>query len=309
MTDLTIAIPTYNNPEKVNRFLDSLSEIHIFSHFDVEVLILDNSDNHATKKIVTDFENSKYIRYIKNKENIGPSANTLLCFKKSSGRYLHVMSDKAMLNKTYISTFGDILLRDIKLAYLNYEGIPNNLNITKPVSSVDLDFGSALSTISYGLTHVSSLIIEKNLYTNKFSTHLDLSTSRLPQTHIFIPLLKENDGLTLFKGPRYFIGPNYQVDYSMIEVFYLDFHSIVNPFMNYMLPSQKLKFYFNLSFWILKNLRTIQDIGEYRFFDFIKDKKILFFFYPALFILNLFNDLFLLLKRNLKTNKDIPREY
>ena len=91
---LTIAIPTYNRPQKTERALRAIAQ-----QYDdrVEILICDDSTDEDTAKVVKRLQNEIPINYVKNQENLGYDRNFLQCFRKASGKYVLLMGDDDLL--------------------------------------------------------------------------------------------------------------------------------------------------------------------------------------------------------------------
>ena len=89
---LTIGIPTYNRPDKLEKCLNSV--LKQATH-DIEILVSDNSDSNDSKELVSRL-NTKFnykIKYIKNEFNIGLDRNFYNLVKCASGKYLQWLSD------------------------------------------------------------------------------------------------------------------------------------------------------------------------------------------------------------------------
>jgi len=89
---LTVAVPTYNRPEKLKKLHDSFLE-KVASTYQgiVEVIVCDNSDDllAATNKNTL----CSAISYNKNKENLGFSGNMVSCMNHASSEWVWIISD------------------------------------------------------------------------------------------------------------------------------------------------------------------------------------------------------------------------
>ena len=79
---LSIAIPTYNQPIEIEKTIKSL--IKQIDENDIEVLVLDDSDNVKTEKILKKYENIKYYRGKK----VHVDYAELWLMKKAIGKYV-----------------------------------------------------------------------------------------------------------------------------------------------------------------------------------------------------------------------------
>lgn len=92
---LTIAIPTYNGKGTIGRMLDLLIPQ---LEEGVELLISDNCSDKESTEIINNYINKyKYIKYLRNKVNIGADANFLQCLRSASGKYTFLLSDDDVL--------------------------------------------------------------------------------------------------------------------------------------------------------------------------------------------------------------------
>ena len=69
---LTIAIPTYNRKDLLERCLNSIIPQ---MDKDIEIFISDNASSDGTEEMVREKFNYPFIRYRKNEENIGSDRN------------------------------------------------------------------------------------------------------------------------------------------------------------------------------------------------------------------------------------------
>ncbi len=96
---LTIAIPTYNRAKFLIECLDSVLPQVISNEDKIEFIISDNASTDNTEEIIKEYQNKyPFIKYFKNKSNLGFDGNFMKCFERSTGKYLHMMSsDDIML--------------------------------------------------------------------------------------------------------------------------------------------------------------------------------------------------------------------
>lgn len=90
---VSILIPTYNRPHYFEQALVSAMRQ---TYGNIEIVVSDNSDNNLTEKIVRRYQagpRGSVIRYIRNKENIGPIENQQQCLKLATGEYINYLMD------------------------------------------------------------------------------------------------------------------------------------------------------------------------------------------------------------------------
>jgi hypothetical protein len=93
---LTIGIPTRNRPEKLNSLLYNLYLI-ISNRDDIEVYIIDNSDNYQTSKMISDEIRYKEFKYFRNPQNKGLQYSVYRLIDLSSCKYTWILSDDEMV--------------------------------------------------------------------------------------------------------------------------------------------------------------------------------------------------------------------
>ena len=94
---LTIAIPTYKRAECLRELLSSLAD-QLKNEPRVELIISDNASPDETPAVVQEFvADGLHVRYIRNRQNIGPDANFLQCFEQACGKYVWLFSDDDMI--------------------------------------------------------------------------------------------------------------------------------------------------------------------------------------------------------------------
>ena len=96
MKTLTIGIPTRNRPEKLNSLLYNLYLI-ISNRDDIEVYIIDNSDNYQTSKMISDEIRYKEFKYFRNPQNKGLQYSVYRLIDLSSCKYTWILSDDEMV--------------------------------------------------------------------------------------------------------------------------------------------------------------------------------------------------------------------
>lgn len=90
---LTIAIPTFNRAQYLERLLSSLKE-QILPEWPIELLVSDNASPDATHEVVNRFQSAGLqIRYLRNESNLGPDLNILQCYERAAGKYVWIIGD------------------------------------------------------------------------------------------------------------------------------------------------------------------------------------------------------------------------
>lgn len=90
---LTIAIPTYNRAQYLERLLTVLAN-QILSESQIELIVSDNASSDETPNVVDHFKlRGLPIYYLRNQSNLGPDRNILQCYEQASGKYVWILGD------------------------------------------------------------------------------------------------------------------------------------------------------------------------------------------------------------------------
>lgn len=116
---VSICIPTYNNPEEVQRLLASIA-LQTFQ--DVEVIITDDSTNYEIEKMAMSIERGEHetlsslsnnLRYIHNEKPLGHIFNWNRALELAKGEYIKIMfSDDWFTDKDSLEKMTGLLDRD-----------------------------------------------------------------------------------------------------------------------------------------------------------------------------------------------------
>ena len=112
---LTIAIPTYNRAsslrENIPYLLDEINGT-VKTPNSIEVIISDNASSDGTELLCTEFVKSQhYIRYYRNKTNLGPDRNFMNCVNLATGKYLILLGDDDKFTSGAIGTILDLIYK------------------------------------------------------------------------------------------------------------------------------------------------------------------------------------------------------
>jgi len=124
---LTIAIPTYNRSDKLNKHLVNINTIlfnYERSNF-IELLISDNCSTDETYEICKkhDAIDKNYtFTYLKNESNVGSERNFIEAILKSSGKYVWLMGDDDTICDNSIEYIVNILENNYEVGFffINY---------------------------------------------------------------------------------------------------------------------------------------------------------------------------------------------
>ena len=155
MTILTIAHGTYNNFDKFKKtFISIIKNLNKFP--EVELLIIDDSDNDITFKFIKNYKN-KQIRYFKEqKKSIDHAYIELI--KKSKGKYVWWFGDDILFENSIARVLG-IIDQKPDFAWLNSIGNEKTKNIG---ANAQFNGGEVIENIGDLLTNLSSIIWKKS---------------------------------------------------------------------------------------------------------------------------------------------------
>ena len=241
---LTIAIPTYNRAEVLNKCLTSIfSQIKGLEKF-IDVLISDNNSDDNTSEVVNSFINNGHdLVYNKNNSNIGMDMNFKYCFNSSKSKYIWILGDDDFLLNGSLSDIITILQENsFGILFLETRKIDNdNLEIHTNSSRL-------LSKISYYITFISSVIVNTdNIYKVNFEKYYG---SYLNYLQVYL------DGLFLnsINGKYNKITMNISNDlgttggYNVFRVFVKNYLNILKDYRKY----------FSLYFYELEKFRLLK---------------------------------------------------
>ena len=91
MYKLSICIPTYNRDKIIEKTLTILIEgIEKDINSSIEIIICDNASTDKTSDIIKAFtEKYTFVKYYRNKVNLGFDGNVVECIKNSNGEYIN----------------------------------------------------------------------------------------------------------------------------------------------------------------------------------------------------------------------------
>lgn len=122
---LSICIPTYNRPDKVNQLLNFLYvEYQNIDKIKIEFIVGDNSDNLLTHDncIKSILYQNKLLKYVKNKNNLGLVGNVLNLASLAKGQYVWFMGDDDLYYMNILSIVQKAIIEDnYAFIFLNHK--------------------------------------------------------------------------------------------------------------------------------------------------------------------------------------------
>lgn len=208
---LTVALPTYNRSNFLVRALNS-----ILSQYDdrVEVLVSDNASTDDTQKIVEDFKlKNPKINYVRNKENIGPDANFLQCYRLAHGKYILLLGDDDLIvENSLVKLLEFIETSDSQCAliFLNHvffeKEYSSLINCSAPFfknrqSFITEDKSVFMEIAQHRLTYMSSFLLRCDSFAAVSNPEKYVNTSFMHTCIVFEATQGENVKFGVFSTP------------------------------------------------------------------------------------------------------------
>ena len=172
---LTVAIPTFNGERHIREAIDSIAgQTDSVCQNCLELLISDNCSTDQTAEIIAEYRKKfPFITYFRNDENKGPDANFDLAVRRSSGRFVWLLSDGDILAQgavakvlIAISKYPDVALMcaNYSLCYPDFSGYfkEKMLEIGEDIYTHGGDEFFLKSKFLNGL--VSSIIVRRDMW-------------------------------------------------------------------------------------------------------------------------------------------------
>lgn len=128
---VTIGLPIYNGQNYLAQTMDS---ILAQTYRDFELIISDNASTDGTEAICREYAaRDGRVRYVRNDENIGASANYNRVFELGQGVYFKWAAHDDLLAPTYLERCVEVLDRnpDVVVAYTQAKAIDDQGNVVK----------------------------------------------------------------------------------------------------------------------------------------------------------------------------------
>lgn len=169
---LSIAIPTYNRAKFLDISLNSLCKsVRKSGRNDVEILILDNASTDETRDVVKKYAEHKFLKYIKNDENIGADNNFKKAISLSRGKYVWIFGDDDLVFDDTILYLAQILdaptafgIVHLKAQNFTDETSPAEFQEFKNFKIYDGAKAEFIQEAHTNLTFITSNIVNKSLF-------------------------------------------------------------------------------------------------------------------------------------------------
>lgn len=171
---LTIAIPTYNRANVLERALNSI----LFQLDErVEILVSDNASTDDTKRVM-DLFCAKYprIRYVCNQRNLGPDKNFLQCYSLAKGEFILLLGDDDIIVENSLNELLDFIEQkafECDLIFLNHAFFKKNYQSIESCQEqfwhngknfITTDKNKWIDVAKYQVTYMSAFALRKEAY-------------------------------------------------------------------------------------------------------------------------------------------------
>ena len=136
---ISICIPTYNRPESLLNFLNSLS---LQTNRNFEVCLSDNCSKKNIKNLIRPYKKKLKIRFNRNKKNLGFALNLLKASSMAKGDFIWFLGDDDLLVPNAIEKLSSLIKKNkecdffwVNSFYLNVEYLKK---FSKPFNTKNL---------------------------------------------------------------------------------------------------------------------------------------------------------------------------
>lgn len=264
---LTIAIPTYNRRDYIEESLNS-----ILQQYDdrIELIVMDNCSPDNTAEFMAEkVDRYPFIKYIRNKENIGPDGNFLKCLRTATGKYVHLLSDDDILEKNSLRNILNLLSgkKEFAIVEINYnyfikstaeiENSKYTYEGDEPIVFNKNQFGQMVEKIYINLTFLSTMIFNKKMF-DKIQNPEQYKFTNLLQTHLLFLTMGQGDNCAILPTAVVYARGGNGSGYNPYQIFIKNWKDVLfTTAKNIGIPVKSLNIAFNktltgyMSSWIL----------------------------------------------------------
>lgn len=243
---LTIAIPTWNRSEYLERTLAQLRrEMASVSSEWLEVLVSDNGSTDQTPAVVDAAQIAGLdIRSIRNSENIGSDANIAQCYNLAQGDYVVILGDDDLLVDGCLAWLLRVLeTRKHGVVCLRAYGFETDFRAEFPGEGGDeTEFGDPstfLAAINSRMTLISSNVMQKALMPDIDATIY--CGGNLVQVHLVIEIALRAKSNLYVNAYKIACKRNNSGGYSFSQIFVREFGNILDRYRDKGLTDEAIR--------------------------------------------------------------------
>lgn len=229
---LTIAIPTFNRKDKLERCLESV--IRQADDESIEVLVSDNASDDGTEPFMNLFIKAHpQVQYFRNESNLGPDRNFLNCYERAAGDYVLLIGDDDILMPEALGAILEALRLHPVFVHLNTGDIlsENPLSYSLPrfaegPNEYYHSAGDIFLLMGVYVTYVSSLILKTELVRSIQYKERFVGTFFL-QSHVALETLRGEGIHAVVKKYCIAATGNDSVNYDLYDVWGRQYHDLL----------------------------------------------------------------------------------
>ncbi len=219
---LTIAIPTFNRKDYLERLLMALADETAGLDDEVEIIVSNNASTDNTSDVLRCFATRMpHARIISNATNIGADANVRQCFELAAGEYVWIIGDDDLPKRGAVASIVRVLATEQPdLAYLPSDWVAEAISMDQG-ARFDASRYDVVDALTFGrrvnvfVTFLSGLIV-KAAYDD---AELMIEGSNLSQLGWVLPALRQGRVFIVFQdAPVVATGGN-SGGYAVVKVF------------------------------------------------------------------------------------------
>lgn len=224
MSYLTLAIPTFNRSEYLEKMLSSIY-YNISNRQNIEILIVDNCSTDFTKDVVERFKIKHNITYVRNDLNIGPDENFKKCISLAKSKYVWIFGDDDILFENSLDDIIDLILKssEFGLMHLRAKNFKDdfellNFSPSKIEFQIIKDKKKFIKLVHTNITFITANILNKDILLDNISLD-SIPNNNLGQIYWnILPILKSEK--SVFISNQIFAARQFNSgNYNFCEVF------------------------------------------------------------------------------------------
>ena len=230
---LSVCIPTYNGGDNLKYIINKL--IKIQPKYEFEICVSDNDSTDNTLKFMLDnVQKYSFIKYNRNKENLGFVYNFDYVLNMANGEYRWLLGDDDDIVEENLSKVINVLKREkADICVVNGKSLRPGLRVNNIKSGCFYDKNEVLSKLAEHMSWISTLILKKNVVTElQIKKNTD---NAFPHLIEILKFLNENCNLYWLNECCVKVQKNMQQRYAthFLEYFIRDWVHIVDKIDDY----------------------------------------------------------------------------
>lgn len=227
---ISICIPTYNRAEYLKKTLLAITSENIFlDSYDIEIIISNNCSTDGTHSVCEQFLKKfpDKIKYIRQEKPVHWEKHLIKVLDYGSGEFLKLNNDTCYFNRKALEKLVNYLKSPEKndIVFLHNK----NDYIEKNIYS---SFNDCIKNISYDITWISSLCINKQVYEN-LKGKIEHYDSLMPQVDLYGKAFLYDYNVIVWRENLMSVIEVYKkgANYNIAEVFGKKYFEILNDYI------------------------------------------------------------------------------